>query len=112
MIGPIRPPVRPSKGQSGMLQIIDHYVTEIMTAQPPGSDPSALQVATHGQQVATLGGVTPQQRCSWCILQLQPTGQTSISVIFKWSSNNSLEKKIIIKNSIQSFNITTTYFSV
>ena len=27
-----------------------------MTAQPPGFRPSALRVATHGQQVASLGG--------------------------------------------------------
>ena len=27
-----------------------------MTAQPPGIRPSALRVATHGQQVASLGG--------------------------------------------------------
>ena len=55
--GPIRPPVRPSKGQSDVLQDIDHSVTGSMTAQPPGICPSALRVATHGQQVASLGGV-------------------------------------------------------
>ena len=27
-----------------------------MTAQPPGFRPSALRVATHGKQVASLGG--------------------------------------------------------
>ena len=53
--GPIRPPVRPSKGQSGVLQAIDHSVTGSMTAQPPGIRPSALRVATQGQQVASLG---------------------------------------------------------
>ena len=54
--GPIRPPVRPSKDQSGVLQAIDHSVAGSMTAQPPGIRPSALRVATHGQQVASLGG--------------------------------------------------------
>ena len=57
--GPIRPPVRPSKGQSDVLQAIDHSVTGSMTAQPPGIHPSALRVATHGQQVASLGGSYP-----------------------------------------------------
>ena len=57
--GPIRPPVRPSKGPSGVLQAIDHSVAGSMTAQPPGIRPSALRVATHGQQVASLGGVLP-----------------------------------------------------
>ena len=52
--GPIRPPVRPSKGQSSVLQAIDHSVAGSMTAQPPGSRPSALRVAAHGQQVAPL----------------------------------------------------------
>ena len=65
--GSIRPPVRPSKGQSGVLQVIDHSVAGSMTAQPPGIRPSALRVATHGQQVASLGGLTPLQRCSRCI---------------------------------------------
>ena len=55
-IGPIRPPVRPSKGQSGVLQAIDHSVAGSMTAQPPGIRPSALRITTHGQQVASLGG--------------------------------------------------------
>ena len=31
-------------------------VTGSMTAQPPGIRPSALRVATHGQQIASLGG--------------------------------------------------------
>ena len=53
--GPIRPPVRPSKGQSGVLQAIDHCVTGSMTAQPPGFRPNALRVTTHSQQVASLG---------------------------------------------------------
>ena len=35
--GPIRPPVRPSKDQRGVLQAIDHSVAGSMTAQPPGS---------------------------------------------------------------------------
>ena len=46
--GPIRPPVRPSKGQSDVLQAIDHSVAVSMTAQPPGIRPSALQVASMG----------------------------------------------------------------
>ena len=54
--GPIRPPVRPSKGQSGVMQAIDHSVVGSMTARPPGIRPSALRVATHGQQLASLGG--------------------------------------------------------
>ena len=57
--GPIRPPVRPSKGQSDVLQAIDHSVAGSMTAQPPGIRPSALRVTTHGQQVASLEGVLP-----------------------------------------------------
>ena len=73
--GPIRPPVRPSKDQSGVLQAIDHSVAGSVTAQPPGIRPSALRVATHGQQVASLGGITPLQRCSRRILQPQPTGR-------------------------------------
>ena len=56
-IGPIRPYVRPSKGQSGVLQAIDHSVTWSMTAKPPGSFPSALRVATHSQLVMALDGV-------------------------------------------------------
>ena len=56
--GPIRPPVRPSKGQSGVLQAIDHSVTGLVTAQPPGIHTSALRVATHGQQVASLAGAS------------------------------------------------------
>ena len=81
-LGPIRPPVRPSKGQSGVLQAIDHSVARSMTAQPPGIRPSALQVATHGQQVASLGGgLTPLQRCSRYILQPQPTGWTYSSLL-------------------------------
>ena len=58
-LGPIRPPVRPSKGQSGVLQAIDHSVAGSMTAQLPGIRPSALRVATHGQQVAPWGGSYP-----------------------------------------------------
>ena len=57
--GPIRLPVRQSKGQSGVLQAIDNSVAGSMTAQPPGIRPSALQVATHGQQVASLGKSYP-----------------------------------------------------
>ena len=62
--GPIRPPVWPSKDQIGVLQAIDHSVAGSMTAQPPGIRPSALRVATHGQQVASFGGggLTPLQR--------------------------------------------------
>ena len=72
--GPIRPPFRPSKGQSDVLHAIDHSVTRSMTAQPPGIRPSTLRVTTHGQQVASLGGgLTPLQRCSRRILQPQPT---------------------------------------
>ena len=55
-LDPIQLPVRPSKGQSGVLQAIDHSVAKSMTAQPPGIHPSALRVATHGQQVASLRG--------------------------------------------------------
>ena len=58
-LGPIRPPVRPSKGQSSVLQAIDHSVAGSMTAQLPGSRPSALWVTAHGQQVASLGGSYP-----------------------------------------------------
>ena len=57
--GPIQPPIRPSKGQSGVLQAIDHSVAGSMTAQPPGICPSALWVTTHGQLVASLGGSYP-----------------------------------------------------
>ena len=53
--GPIRQPVRASKGQGGVLQAIDHSTAGSMTAQPPGIRPSALRVATHGQQGASLG---------------------------------------------------------
>ena len=41
-------PIWPNKGQSGVLQVIDHSVTGSMTAQPPGFRPSALRAATHG----------------------------------------------------------------
>ena len=72
------PPVRPSKGQSGVLQVIDYSVARSMTAQPPGFSFSALRVTTHGQQVASLGrSLTPLQRCSRRILQPQPTGRTA-----------------------------------
>ena len=75
--GPIRPPVRPSKDQSGVLQAIDHSVAGSMTAQPPGFHPSALQVATHGQQMASFsGGLIPLQTCNRRILQPQPTGRS------------------------------------
>ena len=57
--GPIRPPIRPSKGQSSVLQAIDHSVAGSMTAQPPGSCPSALRVAAHGQQAVPLVGGLP-----------------------------------------------------
>ena len=53
--GPIWLPVRPSKGQSDVLQATDHSVTRSMTAQPLGFCPSVLRVATHAQQVASLG---------------------------------------------------------
>ena len=43
--GPIRQPVRPSKGQSGVLQTIDHSVARSMTAQPPESLFSTFWVA-------------------------------------------------------------------
>ena len=56
-LGPIWLPVRPSKGESSVLQGIDHSVAGSMTAQPPGIRPSALRVATHSQQVALIGGV-------------------------------------------------------
>ena len=54
--GPIRPPVRPSKGQSSVLQAIAHSVGRSMTAQLRGSRPSALQVAANDQQAASWGG--------------------------------------------------------
>ena len=73
--GPIRPPVRPSKGQSGVLQVIDRSIAGSMTVQRTGIRPSALRVATHGQQVASLGGLIPLQRCNRRILQPQPTGR-------------------------------------
>ena len=69
--GPIRPPVRPSKGQSSVLQAIDHSVAGSMTAQPvlaPYRSPPTANRRLHW------GGITPLQRCSWRILQLQPTG--------------------------------------
>ena len=83
--GRIRPPVKPSKGQSDVLQATDHSVAGSMTVQPPGIRPSALRVATHGQQVASLGGggLTPLQRCSRRILQPQPTGRVISKV--KWN---------------------------
>ena len=46
---------RPSKDQSGVLQVIDNSVAGSMTAQPPGFRPSALRVTTNSQQVASLG---------------------------------------------------------
>ena len=75
---PIQPPVRSSKGQSGVLQAIDISVAGSMTAQPPGIRPSALCVATHGHQMASLwgwGGLSSLQRCSRRILQPQLTGR-------------------------------------
>ena len=59
-LGSIQTPVRPGKGQSSVLQAIDHSVAGSMTAQPRGSCPTALRVAAHGQQAAPLGwGLTP-----------------------------------------------------
>ena len=55
-LGPIRLLVRPSKGQSSVLQAIDHSVAGSITAQPPGSRPNTLWVAAHSQQAAPLGG--------------------------------------------------------
>ena len=46
-------PIRPSKGQSDVLQVIDHSVTGSMTAQSPRFRNSALRVATQGQQMAS-----------------------------------------------------------
>ena len=43
-------PIRPSKGQSSVLQAIDHSIAGSLTVQPPGSRPSALRVAAHGQR--------------------------------------------------------------
>ena len=57
--GRIQPPLRPSKGQSSVLQAIDHSVARSMTAQPPGSHSSALRVTAHGQKAALLGGSYP-----------------------------------------------------
>ena len=50
-IGPIRTPA----GLSGVFQAIDHSAAGSMTAQSPGFRPSALRLATHGQQVTTWG---------------------------------------------------------
>ena len=59
-IGTIWPPVRPSRGQCGVLQAIDPSVVRPVTAQPPGLKTSALRFTMHGQQVALLeGGVLP-----------------------------------------------------
>ena len=60
-IGPLRPTARPSKSQSGVLQATEQFVAGSMTAQPPGSRPSAFRVAAHSQQVAPLreGGLNP-----------------------------------------------------
>ena len=52
-IGPIRPLVRPSKGQSGVLQVIDDSVARSVTAQPPEFRSSALRVTALGRQVAS-----------------------------------------------------------
>ena len=41
-LGPIRPPVRPSKVQSRVLQAIDHSVTGSMTAQPASRSTGVL----------------------------------------------------------------------
>ena len=65
-----------------MLQVIDHSVAGSTTAQPPGFRPSALRVATHSQQVASLcvwgGGLNPLPRYSRRILQPQPTGPSEL----------------------------------
>ena len=59
-IGPIQPPIRPSKGQNGVLHVIDCSVAGSMTSQPPGSCPSVLRVMAHSQLVASFGeGVLP-----------------------------------------------------
>ena len=72
------PPVRPSRGQSSVLQATDHSVAGSMTTQPPGFRSSALRVTAHDQQVTPLrGGLTPLQRCNRCILQRQQTRRLS-----------------------------------
>ena len=80
-IRPICPPISPSKGQSGVLQVIDHSVAKSMTAQPTGSCPNASRVATHNQRIAPLGeGFTLLQRCSHHTLQPQLTGHIYIYI--------------------------------
>ena len=60
MLGPAN-----CRGQSGVLQAIDHSDARSMTAQPLGSCPSALWVVAHIQQVVPLvEGLSPLQRCS------------------------------------------------
>ena len=54
-IGPLRPPVQPSKGQSGVLLIM-WPLGQLGHRQPPGSRPKASRVATHGPQVSSFGG--------------------------------------------------------
>ena len=50
------PTTHQTKGQSSVLQAIDHTAGGSMTAQLPGSCPSALRITTHSQQVAPLWG--------------------------------------------------------
>ena len=52
--GSIQLPVRPSKGQSDVLQAIDHSVAGSMTAQRAGFRPNVLRVTIYSQQVASL----------------------------------------------------------
>ena len=47
------PNARQTKGQSSVLQAIDHSVAGSMTAQPPRIRPSVLRIATHDQQVGS-----------------------------------------------------------
>ena len=58
--GPIRQPVRPSKGQSGVLQTIDHSVAGSITAQPPESHLSTLWVAAN-RWPYQVGCLTPRR---------------------------------------------------
>ena len=51
LLDPIRPLIRPRKGQSGGLQVIDHSV--VRSTRIPSS---ALQVTAHSQQEASFGG--------------------------------------------------------
>ena len=72
------PPGATTPGQSGPGSDGDERVLHILqSCLITGTSPSDCFVSYPGRAlVVVVGGLTPRQRCSWCILLPQPTGPT------------------------------------